>query len=89
MNGFTGLDIHFDGDDAWPDLAPDAPNRPEVVHGDLTSIAALANGTAKGKPSVAFRVELPDGRVVIAQTTLALLVTATRGFMGRHGDPTA
>lgn len=83
----TPLDIIFDGDDAWPDLAD--PDGPPVVDGRLDAVAALPNATAKGKPAVALRIALPDGTVVIAQTTLALLWTAMRGFVGRHGDPTA
>ena len=83
----TPLDIIFDGDGAWPDLA--APDGPEVIPGLLDAVAALPNGTAKGKPAVALRITLPDGKVVIAQTTLALFWAAARGFVARHGDPTA
>lgn len=85
----TPLTIILDGDKAWPDLAPDNPDRPNLIEGRIDSVAALANATANGKPAVALRIELPDGSVVIAQTTLALFATAARGFVARHGDPTA
>lgn len=83
----TPLTIILDGDAAWPDLAPDAPDRPELIEGHLEAVAGIANGTANGHPAVAFRIELPDGSVVLAQTTLALFLTAAEGIAARHGDP--
>jgi hypothetical protein len=40
-----------------------------------------------GAPSVAFRIDLEDGRTVIAETSLKLLLTASDLFKARYGDP--
>jgi hypothetical protein len=76
------LSIILDGDGCWPDLA-----EKEVVEADLTAVAPLEHGTALGKPTVTFRVDLPDGKVVLAQTTLSLFLSAADAFKARLGDP--
>jgi hypothetical protein len=40
-----------------------------------------------GKPSVALGFELPDGRWVLAETSLALFLTAAEALRARYGDP--
>lgn len=75
------LKIHLDGDGCWPDLNE---NRDRVIEGRKIEIAYLSHGMASGKPSVTIRVDLPDGRVVLAQTSLALFEAATRAFQGRR-----
>lgn len=50
-------------------------------------VGGLPGGMASGKPSVAFCIPLPDGRVVIAETSLALLLTAGDALKARYGDP--
>jgi hypothetical protein len=70
---------------------PDLGEHPErIIHVTTPlSIAGLAGGMGSGKPSVALRIDLDDGRSVLAETSLALLVTAVRGLVARFGDPTA
>ena len=51
------------------------------------AIAALKGGMTSGKPSVAIRLDLPDGRTVIAETSLTLLLAAAETFRTRFGDP--
>jgi len=63
------LDVHTHGDNCWPDLA-------DFIVGKLVGIARLPEATGRGKSSVTVRIELPDGRTVLAQTTLALMRTA-------------
>ena len=76
------LAIELDGDGCWPDL--DAVIDAGKYHeGRLEAVALLKNGTESGKHTVTFRVDMPDGSVVVAQTTLALLVMATRGMKAR------
>lgn len=71
---------------AFPDLSAH-PER--IVHVTTPlSITGLAGGMGSGKPSVALRIDLPDGRSVVAETSLALLLTAVRGLVARYGDPT-
>lgn len=75
MDGMTALDIALDGERAWDDLETQT-----VLDGRLVGIARLRHGTAKGQPAVLLRVTLPDGQTVIAQTTMALFLTAAEVF---------
>lgn len=50
-------------------------------------VAGLEQGTREGKPSVGIGFELPDGRVVLAETTLALFLTAADALKAAYGDP--
>ncbi len=80
---FTMLKVHVDGDGCWPDLL-----KREVISIDNRfEIAGLSNGMSKGDPSVAFRFDLPDGRIVFAQTSLKLFLTAADMLKARYGDP--
>lgn len=79
------LGIKLDGDGAWPDLAL---RRDDIIHlaNDANfEMTGLANGTSGGLPSVAFRLDLPDGRVVIAETTWRLFEMAYKAFLGKFG----
>ncbi len=80
MAGMTPLSIILEGDGAFEDLGTD------FISGELEAVAALPNGTAKGRPAVALRIKLPDGQTVIAQTTLRLFMAAARGFDARYPD---
>lgn len=70
---------------AWPDLGE------EFIHlGNSASaigITCLSRGMSSGAPSVALRLDLPDGRVVIAETSLKLFLTAADIFKAKYGDP--
>lgn len=77
----TGVSIELDGDKCWPDLATRT-----TVEGTLVGIATLAGGTTEGRPSVTFRIELEDGTVVLAQTTLRLFQGAAAAFRGKYGE---
>lgn len=78
------IDIILDGDNAWSDL-----ERKSIIHLQdvVWKMAALPGGMSSGKPSVALRLDLPDGQVVVAETSLLALVTAVSAFVARHGDP--
>lgn len=71
------------GDGAWPDIAQKV-ERGEVIHlvGEGLQLALLPGGMSSGAASVMLRIDLPDGRVVIAETSMALLETAVRTFQG-------
>lgn len=51
------------------------------------TVAGLDHGMRSGAPSVAFCIPLPDGSVVLAETSLALLLTASDALRARFGDP--
>jgi len=76
------LDLILEGDGCWADLKEKG-----WIEGKLVAIAALPKGTAEGNPTVALRIELPDGRTVLAKTTLRLFGQAAAGFRGRYGEP--
>lgn len=77
------MNIILDGDRAWPDL-----NSKEVIHlgqgAPPISVAVLEMGLASGRPSVAIRIDLPDGRVVVAETTARLFCGAANAIMARY-----
>ena len=71
---------------AWPELANRAEG--EVIHvTDDLQVTALAGGMESGATSVAIRIDLPDGRTVIAETSLALWIAAGRGMAARFPSP--
>lgn len=80
------LTLHLSGDGLWPDLldktvhhlANDAPP---------IQVSALADGMVSGAPSVAIRIDLPNGEVVLAETSLALFLMAADALKARYGDP--
>ena len=74
------LDIKLDGDKCWPDLQD---GKREIIATENISVALLPGGMASGKASVAIRIDLPDGRTVIAQTSHDLFEGAARAFRGR------
>jgi hypothetical protein len=65
---------------AWPELT-------DFVEATDISIAALPHGMDSGATSVVIRLDLPDGSVVLAQTSLALLLAAGRGIAARYPSP--
>ena len=78
------MSLFLDGDGCWSD-APDT-----VVHlGDGAppiEVAVLAGGLRSGRPSVALRLALPDGTIVIAETTARLFCTAASAILARYPD---
>jgi hypothetical protein len=78
----TGLDLQMDGDGCWPDLK-DKREAGQLEAGTLAGVALLQNGTANGNHSVTFRIDMPDGSTVTAETTLSLLWMAANAFKTR------
>jgi len=75
------LSVITNGDNCWPDLREKGfveGGYPPEVGG--VGIARLPNGTVSGNATVTVRIELPDGRTVLADTTLALLRQAMIAF---------
>ncbi len=80
------LTVRLTGDGAWPDLLD------KTVHhlgndAPPIQVSALADGMASGAPSVAIRIDLPNGEVVLAETSLALFLMAADALRVRYGDP--
>lgn len=70
---------------AWPELAE--PGAKVVFTHLPIGVTGLAGGMESGKPSVALRVDLEDGTAVVAETSLALFLTAADALKARYGDP--
>jgi len=78
------LHISLEGDNAWTDLK-EHPER--IIHTTNDwHVAALSGGMNSGRPSVAIRIDLPDGQVVIAETSMRLFLGAAMTFMGRYSS---
>lgn len=70
---------------AWPEL-----DKEKIIHlgegAPPVQVAVLDKGLQSGRPSVAIRIDLPDGRTVIAETTARLFCTAARAIMAKYPD---
>ena len=72
---------------AWPDLADKMDRVIHLAQGTEIAVTGLDAGMVSGKPSVTLRLDLPDGSIVIAETSMALWLTATDMLRSRYGDP--
>jgi hypothetical protein len=80
-----GMNIKLDGDNAWPELK-DKPCIHLANGAPPISVAVLNGGLVSGRPSVAIRIDLPDGQTVVAETTARLFCTAAKAIMARYPD---
>lgn len=84
----VSLKLIMEGDGAWPDLAERlARSIGEIPQTEDLEIAALRGGMSSGKPSIMIRFNLPDGKVALGQTSLALFLSAAEAFKAKYGDP--
>ena len=58
-----------------------------VVLVDTVEVGGMPEGTARGNASVLLAFALPDGRVALAETTLALFSSAARALVAKYGEP--
>jgi hypothetical protein len=60
-----------------------------IYPGDYSAIniGGLSRGTSEGKPVVWILVDVPNGKPVLAQTTLSLFLTAADTLKAKWGDP--
>lgn len=81
------IDIHIAemGDGAWPDLA-EKHAKGLLIETEHLSVSGLPGGMASGKASIAFRFDLPDGRVVFAQSSLRAFLAVADALRARLGD---
>lgn len=82
-----GLSLQLDGDAAYPDLLDRAA---DVIHlandAPPIGVTALPGGMTSGRTSVMLRIDLPDGRVVLAETSLRLFLLTADMLRARYGD---
>lgn len=80
----TSIDIQLDGDGCWKDLG-------DFLVGTLTGVALLPDastvdgftGKAGTAAAMTLRVQLPDGKNVLALVKVELMATIVRGLQGR------
>jgi len=77
------LSINLNGDNAWPELKADNVIHLESGH---IQVATLEGGTNKGAPSIAIRLDLPDGKTVIAETHAGVFITAAKLIEARFPE---
>lgn len=82
------LSVQFVGEDGmikWP-----ATNPEKTIHlgngGPGMQVAVLEKGMQGGKPSIMLRIDLPDGKTVLAETSARLWCTAARMIMVKYPD---
>lgn len=70
---------------AWPEL-----DREKVLHTQKTiGVTLLEGGMASGAHSVALRIDLEDGRTVIAETSIALFLMAADALRAKAREDAA
>jgi hypothetical protein len=82
----ASLTIVLDGtiERSGPDFAVE-----DVLHLSDLALIGMPEGTQAGRPTVMMRFTLPDGRVVFAETTLRLLVSAVNALVTRYASDAA
>lgn len=67
----------------WPDL-----ERDDCIHlgegSPAIGLAVLGSGMASGLPSIALRIDLPDGKTVIVETSARLFCLAADAIKARY-----
>jgi len=74
------LKLHTEEEGAFEDF-----QKKEIIHlkEGVLRVAALEKGMTSGKPAVAFGFEIGDGKVVLAETSLALFLSAADALRAR------
>lgn len=84
------IELDLEGEGAWPDLKEKVAAG-QVIHlgndAPPIGVTALNKGTTSGRPSVCLRVDLPDGRTVLAETSLRLFLAAADALRAYYGSP--
>lgn len=79
------IKVILEGDSCWPELL-DKLMVGKIIHlrEGVLQIAGLSKGMKSGKPSISIRIDLPDGRVVLAETSMRLFLSAAEAFEQRY-----
>jgi hypothetical protein len=80
------IDLRLDGDNCWPDLVAKFAEGTANVSSAPLGVATLAGGMESGRPSVMLRIDLPDGKVALCETSLDLWLNATAAMRGRYEE---
>ena len=84
------IHVKLEGDGAWPDLAEKVDSVIYLLNdAPPLQIATLSDGMTSGNPSLAMRIDLPDGRTVILETSVRLFLVAAHAIEARYPDALA
>lgn len=74
----------LNGERAFADLQ--GKEKSDIIHlkGPFT-VAALASGMTSGHPSLAIRIDLPENKVLIQETSVAAWLAVARALEGKYG----
>ena len=79
------IKVILEGDGCWEDLADKIKSDKVIwLREGTISIAALSKGMKSGKPSVSIRIDLPDGRTLVAETSMRLFLKAAEVFKQKY-----
>ena len=78
------IKLILNGERAFSDLL--GKEKGDIIHrkGPFT-VAALARGMKSGHPSLAIRIDLPDNKVLIQETSVAAWLAVARALEGKYG----
>ena len=79
----TTLRLDLNGDNCWPEGRFNDIIR---VPPENLALATLDAGMASGRPSLAIRVDLPDGKVVFVETSVKLFLVAAAAIRAKYPD---
>lgn len=60
------------------------PDVERVIDVQQVDILVLDKGMQSGQPSIALKIDLPDGQVVVAQTSARLFCIHAKAIMARY-----
>ncbi len=76
--------VILDGEGAAADLQ--GREKDVIVLSGSFTVMALVRGMASGRPSLMLRFDLPDGRVVLQETSLGAWQMASAALRGKFGE---
>jgi len=79
------IKVNLEGDGCWKDLESKIKTKDVVWMKDgIIQIAALSKGMRSGKPSLSIRFDLPGGKIVVAETSMQLFLSAAELLRQRY-----
>lgn len=81
----NAIKVILEGDKCWTELADKIKDgKVTWLRDGVILIATLSKGMKSGKPSVSIRIDLPDGKIVVAETSMRLFLSAAEVFKAKY-----
>ena len=79
------LKLILDGDNAWEDMLD---RMDDVIHvpPESLQLATLDDGMVSRRPSVGFRIDLPNHKVVFVETSVWAFLAAAAAIRAKYPD---